>query len=273
MGGIVMGAILGRRVASIATEGRALATAGLSRLIDSIGRKDFAHHLLNFFDELLDADHCAVYQSEENELVELCSANRDEVTRLSESDLTSYEIKRCLRQTSKLGSDVVTFGMGDPARVSRIGGAVRHGLMIIGQRLERRYCIRVLALPPDEFMFDAVVDRLRGMADTLTSIVARHGDLAFDKSDVTPALVSLDRIQACLLSAGFLTRRESEVCARILFGYSSCGIALDLGIGKQSVMTYRKRAYQRLGIGTQRELLMWYLNLWSGSHIEALKIN
>ena len=30
-----------------------------------------------------------------------------------------------------------------------------------------------------------------------------------------------------------------------------------------ALMTYRKRAYQRLGIGSQRELLMWYLTLWS----------
>ena len=28
-------------------------------------------------------------------------------------------------------------------------------------------------------------------------------------------------------------------------------------------MTYRRRAYQRLTIGSQRELLMWYLALWT----------
>ena len=49
--------------------------------------------------------------------------------------------------------------------------------------------------------------------------------------------------------------------ARILYGLSAAGIAVDLGIGIESVTTYRKRAYRRLGIATQRELLVWYLKL------------
>jgi hypothetical protein len=49
-----------------------------------------------------------------------------------------------------------------------------------------------------------------------------------------------------------------------LFGISSAGIALDLGIGEETVMPYRKRAYMRLSIATQRELLLWYVSEWSG---------
>ncbi|MCP4598033.1 LuxR family transcriptional regulator [Neptuniibacter sp.] len=51
-----------------------------------------------------------------------------------------------------------------------------------------------------------------------------------------------------------LTKREQEVCSRILLGMSSEGIALDLDIKKQSVQTYRKRAYSRLNISSQNEL-------------------
>lgn len=51
-----------------------------------------------------------------------------------------------------------------------------------------------------------------------------------------------------------LTRREQEVCARATVGMSVEATALDLGIGKTSVMTYRKRAYQRLGISSVHEL-------------------
>lgn len=51
-----------------------------------------------------------------------------------------------------------------------------------------------------------------------------------------------------------LTRREKEVCARILLGMSSEGIALDLEIKMQSVLTYRKRAYAKLNISSQNEL-------------------
>jgi len=51
-----------------------------------------------------------------------------------------------------------------------------------------------------------------------------------------------------------LTQREQEVCARATMGMSVEATALDLGIAKTSVMTYRKRSYQRLGITSVQEL-------------------
>lgn len=51
-----------------------------------------------------------------------------------------------------------------------------------------------------------------------------------------------------------LTRREQEVCARATMGLSVEATALDLGIAKTSVMTYRRRGYQRLGITSVQEL-------------------
>ncbi|MBB5985476.1 helix-turn-helix transcriptional regulator [Sphingobium lignivorans] len=51
-----------------------------------------------------------------------------------------------------------------------------------------------------------------------------------------------------------LTPREREVCARAAMGISVEGCALDLGIAASSVLTYRKRAYQRLGISSAYEL-------------------
>ena len=52
-----------------------------------------------------------------------------------------------------------------------------------------------------------------------------------------------------------LTERERQVCALIAIGVSSEGIALRLGISINTVLTYRKRAYTRLGITSQNELL------------------
>lgn len=53
---------------------------------------------------------------------------------------------------------------------------------------------------------------------------------------------------------GGLTRRETDVLARTLIGMTSVGIALDLRISAHSVLTYRKRAYARLGVAGQAEL-------------------
>lgn len=53
---------------------------------------------------------------------------------------------------------------------------------------------------------------------------------------------------------GSLTRREIDVLARALIGMTSAAIALDLRISAHTVLTYRKRAYARLGVAGQAEL-------------------
>jgi DNA-binding CsgD family transcriptional regulator len=51
-----------------------------------------------------------------------------------------------------------------------------------------------------------------------------------------------------------LTNRERQVCARAAVGMSVEATALDLGIAKTSVLTYRQRAYQRLHVASSFEL-------------------
>ncbi|MFE3838782.1 helix-turn-helix transcriptional regulator [Pseudogemmobacter sonorensis] len=52
-----------------------------------------------------------------------------------------------------------------------------------------------------------------------------------------------------------LTNRERAVCGLIAIGMSSEAIALTLGISINTVLTFRRRAYSRLNISTQNELL------------------
>jgi len=52
-----------------------------------------------------------------------------------------------------------------------------------------------------------------------------------------------------------LSDRERQVCALIALGVTSEGIGLRLAIGLNTVLTYRKRAYARLGISSQNELM------------------
>jgi DNA-binding CsgD family transcriptional regulator len=51
-----------------------------------------------------------------------------------------------------------------------------------------------------------------------------------------------------------LTSRERQVCARAVLGMTVEATALELGIGKTSVLTYRQRAYQRLCVKNAFEL-------------------
>jgi len=90
------------------------------------------------------------------------------------------------------------------------------------------------------------------LARLLTTLVARHAlsllpDRWLEARPVVEELV--ERL------APDMSRREVQVCARIILGLSSEGIALDIGIGRNTVLTYRKRAYARLGISSHNELL------------------
>jgi DNA-binding CsgD family transcriptional regulator len=51
-----------------------------------------------------------------------------------------------------------------------------------------------------------------------------------------------------------LTPRERQVCARAALGMSIDATALDLGIARTSVLTYRRRAYERLNVRSPVEL-------------------
>lgn len=108
----------------------------------------------------------------------------------------------------------------------------------------------------------ADVERIASRAELLLSLTWKHADTLIRQERMAHAITNLDEIvHHIAASPEELSPREAQVCARILYGQTTTGIALELGIGNESVMTYRKRAYRRLQIGSHRELLCWYLTL------------
>jgi DNA-binding CsgD family transcriptional regulator len=99
--------------------------------------------------------------------------------------------------------------------------------------------------------------RLRRIAPALGAIVARH----CEEEVAADPLQKLHILFATRQPFTKLTAREREVCVRILTGFGSEAIASDLGIGLHSTFTYRKRAYQKLGISSQNELFAIALRL------------
>lgn len=51
-----------------------------------------------------------------------------------------------------------------------------------------------------------------------------------------------------------LSPREAQVCALIVCGYSAEAIALDLGCSVQTIVTFRRRAYAKMGLTSRSEL-------------------
>ena len=64
-----------------------------------------------------------------------------------------------------------------------------------------------------------------------------------------------------------LTPREAEVCASIVLGSKVTGTSRKLKISTHTVATHRKRAYSKLGIGSQNELFARYFDSLRSLHL------
>lgn len=101
-------------------------------------------------------------------------------------------------------------------------------------------------------------------AQAAYAMLSKHLDICGQGESLARALTSLAEIEQCFARSPVkLPRRETEVGSRILFGLSTTGIALDLGLSEETVITYRRRLYTRLEIFNLRGLLQWYMVLLS----------
>lgn len=57
-----------------------------------------------------------------------------------------------------------------------------------------------------------------------------------------------------LLASG-LSEREAQICNMILKGHTAKSIGIDLGLSESTVITYKKRAFEKLKINRKSELL------------------
>ena len=96
------------------------------------------------------------------------------------------------------------------------------------------------------------VGRVMGITNLLMAMVWRH-----DEDSTTQDIADLEAsfLQRLARIEPALTTRERQVCALVALGLTSEGIALRLDVGLNTVLTYRKRAYTRLSISSQNELM------------------
>lgn len=140
---------------------------------------------------------------------------------------------------------------------------IRDRVVMCGRWADRMLALTMCSSNID-FSASEGVHSVEMMGDMLFAILAKHIDVSGSVSDASVALTTLSEIELCIAEQmPSMPRREAEVCSRAIYGVSSLGISLELNISQETVMTYRKRAYSRLGIATQRELILWYLKLWS----------
>lgn len=103
---------------------------------------------------------------------------------------------------------------------------------------------------PNSHFAPPVLDHLMESGDLLMSLVMKN-----DASGVPDPMAPESFTNRLRLIAPNIPQREAEVCTAIMLGMTSEAIALKLGISVNTVLTYRKRAYNRLNISCQNELM------------------
>lgn len=255
----------------------------LPGLIDAIGSRDFGPRLVSILNGICGAEHCSLLLFRGDSPVEVGAFSLDgtdtahrQIGHYLENQYwrvdprvvaarlnQSSDISMLKLDISSLPKDAMRTLIYDQQRMSE-------SLLLFDRDQDVSAALSILRSDRSGVFRAGELASLSSIAETLLVILRKHAGVTLQYTGLTFALTSLKEIEACLSAAPekFPTR-EAEVCARILYGISTAGIALDLGIGEQTVMTYRKRAYERLGIACQRELLLWYLALWNEIQIGA----
>lgn len=173
------------------------------------------------------------------------------------------EAQRCLGALQPSIIHVDFSDDGYAAVRSSVFHDVRDRLLLCGHGLNADFRLSIVRSDPHAPFAGEAIEKVVHSAQLLMAALGKHADIRETRPNVAQALTALEEIETCIVATSALPRREAEVSARILYGLSSVGIALDLSVSEETVKTYRKRAYQRLAIGSERELLTWYLARWS----------
>jgi len=248
--------------------------AALAQLVDCIGQDRFGPALAHFLHGLCGADHFAAFRMGRGELREVaaCCVQPEHTARdrvesyvrqgLWKTDPAMTEAQRCIDGPTPA---IIHIDFSDRGYIDlrpRVYPHVRDRILLCGRAAGGAFGLSVLRADPHTPFADEAIERLGRAAELLVTMLSKHADVCRSRPNVALALTELPEIENCIVATSDLPRREAEVCARILYGLSSIGIALDLTVSEETVKTYRKRAYPRLSIGSERELLTWYLARW-----------
>lgn len=242
------------------------------QLIDHIGSDDFLSYFLAALERLCRTDYTGMFQIDESSITTLAAISHDgsdfaaeRISRYTSLGLWRYDptvqhIHRGLPSKEKSLLKINLNALSNRFREKLYTGIVDK-LVVTGVRNATSYSISVMRAASQSQFSSNDINNLLLASGQLISILAKHCETRERRPN--QALTSLAEIETTVASAERLTPREMEVCARVLYGMCPAGIALDLNIGVETIKTYRNRAYQKIGINTQRELLMWYLSIWN----------
>lgn len=112
----------------------------------------------------------------------------------------------------------------------------------------------VLSFYRGEASDETALQRLTSLANMTLAVMVRH-HAPIKRENIV--LVCERRIRR---SFPQLSQRETQVCARTIAGHTASAIARELATTSGTVLTYRRRAYQKLGFNQASDFLPALIN-------------
>ena len=232
-----------------------LPSAALLDLLDALGEASFLERLLDWVHEALGADQCMLFFCAEDKRVSTllykdfsqdASARALAHTYISErrymQDPNFALLKACApgelhvlhleHLGNEMGPNYRRQFFDEPGFCDKLS-------IIRGHQAGNFYLNLYRRSGRFDTMFAHAEDETRA-ARLLASLLVKH--------------YLLDRKMLTQGPLAFLSQREQQVCQAVLQGKKSELIADELGVSLHSIATYRKRAYEKLGISSRAQL-------------------
>lgn len=246
----------------------------LASVVASLGTEEFEPQTLRLLNEMAGAEHYSVYRLRAGRPEFLGGASirgRHAVNDSAKGKRWPARSYVELHEADELTRDstraVVVHDRVDEVADPALQSALEYfqivdRVMVCGRLIDDVYALSLLRSQESGQFDEQGLNELAASADVLVAACAKHASLHWDRERALAHFKSVDVIEANLRAGKWgLSERELQVSARILFGISAYGIALDLGLGEETIATYRKRLYARLKIAGRHELLQKYLSL------------
>lgn len=247
------------------------------KLVDTLGEPEFDQAFFDAFDQVLDLWSCTAFEFRREAAPRciLAAANNRQSNQRVRSNAERYVQRgyiddpnlKFAKNKDKPELEIRSLAdaqFNDDAYRSRFFGraSTRDKIFVLSTDSEK---LLYLNFYRGNFQneFDekdkAVVEKF---APVVISLLKRHSRFCDLLAKPTTTLLEETTIQRHaryeqvfeLLSTYGISPREAQVCAMIVVGHTTEGIGTALNISKNTVITHRRRAYEKLGISNQNEL-------------------
>lgn len=257
-----------------AQQNRAPSPQHMAALIGALGTDQFEDEFLRMLALLSGVEHYSIYRVRGGtpEFLGGASVRGQHPARLTAANQrysrNFAELLRAEVMVPPGGAPILLHDPIESAEDPGLTGALRHynivdRIVLCGRSVDDFYAVTMMRSAETGTFAAHDITQIEATADLLLAACAKHASIHWDRPRGVKIFASVEVIEATLREANWgLSVRELQVSARILFGISALGISIDLGLGEDTIATYRKRLYARLSIGSRHELMQKYLSLF-----------